>query len=101
MSFTSLVEKMKDIITSTRIDDVFLENMHVTMDELYALGWNDDTQLTWIEACLLMIPGMSRDVVQDKLPICMKRFESISIRMATHLQLTADNIDRSAQVSYK
>ena len=94
-SYTKLVEDAKNMITELTLTTEVMEWLDIDEDMLESMGWGDSTQLTWVECALLLAPDATSAYVESVMDECMAIFDTVSIRMSTHLQLTADNIFRS------
>ena len=46
-----------------------------------------------MELAVWLVPEMTQDEYNNVLPSCLKHFQAVSLRMASHLQLTCDNIN--------
>lgn len=55
--------------------------------------------LTWIETVLMLVPDMTAAEADRLLPDVMTYHKTISLRMASHLKLTCDNISRTQWLS--
>jgi hypothetical protein len=58
-------------------------------------GFADQHSANWIQVVLLMIPGLTQETLQTILPDIIAYHTEISTRMATHLQITAQNLKSS------
>ena len=99
--FASLMDKAYKMITSVAVDSQYLELADLTWVELHDVGWSSQTQLPWVHVQVLLIPGMSADEYESVMPDVMAYHTKIATRMATHLQLTAENISRTTWLSAK
>jgi hypothetical protein len=93
-SFQGLLDKALTLLTDMGITDAFLIRHKYTRQDLEEIGWTDDTVLHWVEFAILLAPGVVNQDVAPILPDVMAYHQKISLRMATHLQLTAEHIAR-------
>jgi hypothetical protein len=91
--FGELIERALDVMTSTRLTDDVLEVLQLTRADVIAAGLVDDAQMHWVEVVMVTIPLPSAEV-DARLPEAVKYHQRISLAMAAHCKLTAENIAR-------
>jgi len=97
--FTDLIERASDIITSLRLDDATLALLGYTRQELIDNGVSNETMCHWVELVISEIPGIQQTEIDEVLPSCIEFHRTVCLRAATHLSLTAHNIDRTSWIS--
>jgi hypothetical protein len=93
-SFQGLLDKALSLLLNMGITDAFLLRHKYTRQDLEDIGWTDDTAMHWVEFAILLAPGVVHEDVSPLLPEVIAYHQRISLRMATHLQLTAEHIAR-------
>lgn len=95
-SFQGLLDKALCLLTSMSVTEAFLSRHNYTTQDLEAIGWTDLTLMHWVEFAILLAPGVMNQDVSPLLPDVMAYHQRISLRMATHLQMTAQHIARNS-----
>ena len=91
--FEDVLTKAKDILTNKFVDDHVLEVIGLSWAELHAIGWTERTNLQWLEVVILLIPGMGQAECNEMFEEVVKYHDMVAIKMATHLQGVALNIE--------
>ena len=98
-TFDAMIKKASSIITDTRVDKHVLLVLGLDEARLDAIGYDRDAEgVTWMEVAArsaVLDPPMSEDESRSMLPDVLGYHTLVSTKMATHLQLTADNMARS------
>ena len=95
---TTLIDEAAHNITSVSIDDRVLEHIGTTAADLAVAGVHHDV-LSWVEVAVLMTDGVTNEYADEIMAECLQFHQRVSMRMHTHLVLTAANIDRSTWLS--
>ena len=98
-TFSALVDKAAEIITSVRIDDQVMKYLDVTPNDLIEMDIHDRASLSWIELICNFVPDTTNEEADAMVAFCNEFHTVVSMRMASHLQLTAQNMDRSTWLS--
>jgi hypothetical protein len=100
-NFSDVIRKASIIITSLKADAQFFKSFYATREQVIATGISEAQMgsMTWVELVLLMDTNLSSDELDRILPIAMDLHTRVSMRMATHLRLTADNMNRAPWMS--
>lgn len=101
-TFTGLVGEATQILTSDRLDKHVQEYLHITDDILAQYGWVDlgpqTITLSWLEIVIRHCAGLAGEPAKRLLEATQPYYEKLCVRMATHLQITADQIDRTRPI---
>ena len=97
-SFKALVEHATNILTSDRVDEHVRELLGITRETLDEVGWGqpDDGRhvLSWLELAIRLLPTITNDAADRLVDAIQPYYVRLTTRMATHLQITADQIAR-------
>lgn len=93
--FTELMARATSIITSKRMDVHVAKWIRMTPEELAYGLIRDGSECTWVELALMTVPTFGQTDVQEHLQSALDMHMLVAGRMATHLQLSAQNIDRT------
>ena len=93
--FTELVQRASDIISSLRADERTLTLLGITPEMLAAEGLVDDGTLNWVEMTVMCADGMTDAMADALMDDCLKFHQLVSMKMQTHLELTAANMNRT------
>ena len=93
------MQEASDVITSLRVDDSILEFAGISKEEANAAGCVNGDEMSWIELLLTLQTSLPPDGIDTYLTPCLEFHQKVSGRMASHLKLTTDNIDRSTWLS--
>ena len=93
-TFRQLVVDATSMMTSLKLDSSSMPALSLTEDQLASMDWSDAASVTWVEAAVLLSPGCNREYADSIMDECLALHDRVAMRMATHLQLTADNIGR-------
>ena len=91
--YVTLMERATNIITTKRLDEHVLKWMKLTPEASAAAGVTRDDEFHWIEVVLMA--SFTHDEIAANMEACLEFHATVSLRMATHLQLTAKNIERT------
>ena len=93
-SFFELVERASDLIMSAEVDEQFRELIGMTAEAIDARGWGGKT---WIEITVRLV-ARSEGEVAALLDDANEFFQRVAFKMATHMRIGAENIDRTPLV---
>ena len=85
-AFDELMQKALRLITDTQVSEEFLTRFDIPADH--------DQGTHWVEVLLRVRTDITDDECAIHMPDFLSYHQSVSLRMATHLQLTAENIAR-------
>ena len=95
-SFSELIDRARALIPTTRVDTRVLELMGMTQDELdRSRDLTEDATLNWVEVCVTLADDVTDAWADSVMDTCMSFHQQVSLKMATHLSLTALNMDRT------
>jgi len=89
-----LIDQAVTIITDTACDDLVMKAFHIGHADLVVAGLGGHT--TWMEVAVRLASHASAQECDTVLPDVLAYHQRVSSKMAAHLKLTADNIQRSA-----
>ena len=94
-TFENLVCSGIEVITDTKPDEHAVEVLGLTDRQLAAMQATTGRPLTWLEVALRSAPEMTEEELDNRMADTLVYHGNLATRMATHLQLTADNVARS------
>lgn len=101
--FTELMDRAAHIITSLELDARTMDILGVTETDVTGLGLGDRVKMNWVEFCVnlncLEMFDNDHDRVDAMVCKCVKIHQLISVRMATHLSLTARTINNASWIA--
>ena len=95
-SYEALLEKASNIITSLRLTDYVLDALQVTRADVSNL---DEDTVSWLEVAVMLCDGVTSTACDDFMPDANAYHACVSLKMASHLRLTMENLVGSAWAS--
>lgn len=96
-TFSDLLSKASTVVTNLTVDEDFFHSAPFTREDVLAKGItaNDLLSMTWVELLLRMRDDIDEGERQANMEELLKFHSAVSLRMASHMKLTASNMERT------